>query len=379
MKTDVQSLVESNNSFALELYSKFSTTDGNLCISPFSVSIALAMTFAGARLATEKQMADVMHITAKQRSFHQGFSSLLDQLGSLGQKTEVELLFANSIFPHNKHSFLKPFEKCLSENYKTTITPLDYNKHEEARRFINQWVSEKTKGHISEIIQPGDIDPLIRLVLVNATYFEGSWEDPFNKKATIKQPFWVLDDHAVDVSTMRKRSAFHYSEDEFVQVLELPYQGKSLSLLIILPRDNLTVVENDLTLKNYSKWINGLSYSVVDIELPSFKIGYAKELNDTLISMGMMDAFDVDRADFSGMDGIKHPEGFFISKAIHQSYIEVNEEGTTATAATIMLARLGGIYDEYKQFHANRPFIFLLRENVTGSILFIGRVQNPLE
>jgi len=378
MKTDVQFLVESNNTFALELYSKISATEGNLCISPFSVSTALAMTFAGARGITEMQIKNVMHISLPQTEFHKVLSQLLEKINSLGQEKKAGLLLANSIYPHNKYTFLESFVTCLRENYEFNITPLDYHKPEAARNFINQWVNEKTQEHISELIPMDALDDLTRLVMVNAIYFKGLWKKQFDKRMTTESPFWVLNDFAVKVSMMRQKSQFGYMENELVQVLELPYQGDHLSQIIILPKVRMSVVENDLAITPLSKWISELRLETIDVRLPAFKIKGDFKLKDTLISMGMPDAFDMDRADFSGMDGIKYPDGLYIKHTFHQADIEVNEEGATATAATAVVMAERGLPREL-EFNANHTFIFILRENTTGSILFIGRVQNPLE
>lgn len=372
-----QPFVKSLNTFALDLYANLSGTEGNLCISPFSISTALAMTFAGARGITEKQMARVMQVSTSQPKFHKDFSKLLEQICVSGQSDGIELLLANSIYPQKGYPFLKAFVDCLQENYQTVLTPLNYQEPETAREIINQWVKEKTREYIPELIPSGMIDPLTRLVLINAMYFKGLWESPFDKDATIKSSFWVTKDAAIDVPTMRQREDFNYAEDNLVQVLELPYQGKNFSLVIILPREALPIVEKSLTNSNYSKWLARLSNETVDIHLPVFKIEGKVLLNDILISMGMTDAFDGDKANFSGMDGMKYPDGLYISDVVHQANIEVNEEGTTAAAATAAMMRLRGLPKVF-QFHANHPFIFLLRENTTGSILFIGRVLNPL-
>jgi serpin B len=375
MKIDVQSLVESNNSFAFDLYSKFSESEGNLCISPFSIYTALAMTFAGARSSTEKQMKDVMHTSLTQDEFHKGFSQLLEQISKLGQEKNIELLLANSIYPHDKYVFLEAFITNLKKDYKTEITPIDYSKPETARKTINQWVDEKTQEHIPELISAGILNQLTRLVLVNAIYFKGFWEKQFDRHNTAESPFWILPDHSVPVPMMHQKAGFRYIENKQVQILDLPYQGKNFSLVIVLPKDGLSNIERSFTSDHVSKWMTGLHHETVDVRLPLFNIKSSFALNDTLISMGMPDAFDMDKADFSGMDGTRD---LYISDTLHQANIEVNEEGATATAATAVVIAVRGMPQEY-QFHANHPFIFLLRENTTGSILFIGRIQNPLE
>ena len=404
MNINVQPLVESNNTFALDLYAKLSAGEDNLCFSPYSISVALAMTLAGARGITEKQMKDVLHTTLTQYEYHAGFAQLQKQIRTVGKDKNVELLLANSIYPHNKYVFLESFVICLRENYGTIITPLDYNEPESARKFVNQWVQEETQEHISELIPAGVLDSLTRLILVNAIYFKGLWEKQFDKQKTIISPFWVTSDKSVEVPTMRQKAAFKYTEDDLVQILDLPYQGNGLSLIIILPKehntpanegsgfvkikklkprrqietptkesDNLAKVERFLSLKKLSLWSKNMSEQTVEVHLPLFKIKSNLNLNKLLISMGMSDAFG-ERADFSGMDRTKE---LSIKHVFHQATVDVNEEGATATAATAVVMAIRGLPQEY-QFHASHPFIFLLRENTTGSILFIGRVLNPV-
>jgi len=372
---NVQSLVESNNSFAFDLYSKFSEAKGNLCISPFSIYTALAMTYAGARNSTEKQMKDAMHISLTQSEFHQSFAQLHKQITAILQETDIELLLANSIYPYDKYSLLEDFVTCLKENYEAIVTPLDYNDFETARKFINQWVDGKTKSHIPELIPGGVLDQLTRLVLVNAIYFKGLWEKKFDKQDTVNSPFQVSNEKFVTIPMMRQKSKFRFTEDNQSQILELPYQGESLSLIIVLPKekDGLAQLEKSLSQDNLSKWLTRLFQDTVDVHLPLFKIKSNFNMNETLISMGMPAAFDMDRADFSGMDGTKE---LSIQHVFHQVTVDVNEEGATTTAATAVVMMFRGLPQEY-QFHANHPFIYLLRENKTGSILFIGRVVNP--
>lgn len=377
MDLKIEPLVENLNTFAFDLYTSLSASAGNLCISPLSLSMALAMTFAGARGTTERQMAKVMQIPTAQAEFHRGFSRLLDQIYASGQSHGIELLLANSIYPYDSYPFRKDFLDCLRENYRVVLTPVNYADPENARGIINQWVKKSTRDYIPELVSPGIIDRLTRLVLVNAVYFKGLWQSPFDKQETLPRPFWRSEDSAITIPTMQQKESFNYAEDDRVQVLELPYQGNQLSLVIILPKGGLFTVEKSLTYSHYSKWLAGFSEEMVDIHLPIFKIKGEVVLNDILVSMGMTDAFDQDHADFSGMDGKKYPEGLYIRDVIQQANLEIAEEGTTAAAATGVFMAMRGIPREF-QFHVDRPFLFLLRENTTGSILFLGRVLNPV-
>ncbi|MCK4339529.1 MAG: serpin family protein, partial [Candidatus Cloacimonetes bacterium] len=246
---------------------------------------------------------------------------------------------------------------------------------EDARNQINEWVEQKTKDKIKELIKPGILDPLTRLVLVNAIYFKGKWEKEFEKKLTKDTPFWLTPEDSIHCPMMQQKGSFNYCENDSLQILELPYLGDDLSMIVLLPRevDGLKKLENCLTIDNLNKWMN-VSYQEIKVYLPKFKITSGFSLGKTLYDMGMTDAFIPYKADFSGMNGSKE---LFISKVIHKAFVDVNEEGTEAAAATAVVMLKAVAPKQPIVFRADHPFVFLIRDNHSGSVLFLGRMVDP--
>jgi len=371
-----EALVEGNTAFAVDLYSKLREEEGNLFFSPYSISTALAMTYAGARGNTEKQMAQVLHFTLPQCRLHPAFASMEAALKAIQEKGDVELRVANALWPQEDYVFLKAFLELTEKYYGSAITPLDYKTaHEAARRTINAWVEEKTNGKIKDLIPEGVLDALTRLVLTNAIYFKGNWATQFDKKLTEDAPFHLLLGESVETPLMHQKQTCGYGEFEGLQVLELPYVGEALSMVVLLPKkvDGLAELEDRLTAENLEKWTTRLRKEKVSIFLPKFTMTSQFQLQDTLASMGMPDAFNMS-ADFSGMDGTKN---LFISAVIHKAFVAVDEEGTEAAAATGVVIRLKAAPRPAPVFRADHPFVFIIRDNVSGSILFLGRVVDP--
>jgi len=374
---DMKSLVEGNTAFALQLYGKLQSQDGNLAFSPYSISSALAMTCAGARGETARQMEQVLH-------FDQSQSDLSLLMGRLDKAVKAakggnELNIANSIWPQEKYPFQPDFLKLLKQDYGATVTPLDYEHNaEQARVTINRWVDSQTRHKINEIIGPGVLDDMTRMVLVNAIYFKGKWAIPFPKDATSADRFYPKPDTHIRVPFMHVSDSFRYGEDDQLQWISLPYKGDKLEMLILLPRDRdgIGQLENDLNTTNLSWWISSMGMEQVGVALPKFKITSEFGLADTLRAMGMEDAFNPTDADFSGMDGRLH--WLYISAVLHKAYVDVYEKGTEAAAATGVMMEAAGIPPApNKQFRADHPFIFMIRDSTTGSILFLGRVARP--
>ena len=375
MKIDpsIAAIVKDNTAFAIDLYKRLQKTKGNLFFSPYSISVALAMTYAGARGETEQQMAQALHFSAGQL-LHPVFSSLESELKA-AQSDGILLRSANSLYPQTKYPFLEAFLGFVKEHYGADITSVDYeNNLEEARVSINNWVAERTEEKIRDLIPSGMINALTRLVLVNAIYFKGNWASQFDPKYTKVAPFWVTPDREIQVSMMQKEETFGYYEDENVKVLELPYIGDRLSMVILLPQqmNGLTELENSLTQENLALWTKYLPQREVQVSLPRFKINCSFMLGATLIEMGMKDAFNANKADFSGMDGIEN--WLSIGEVIHQAFIDVNEEGSEAAAATAVVIRYKSLPSS---FQANHPFVFLIRDKYTGTVLFLGRLDTP--
>ncbi|MFQ5799481.1 MAG: serpin family protein [Bacteroidota bacterium] len=378
---ELEAVVKGNAVFALALYGELKEAEGNLFFSPYSISTALAMTYAGARGNTERQMARTLHFTLGQERLHPAFCSLEAGLNAVQEKGHIQLSAANALWPQKGYAFLEEFLVLTEKYYGVLITPVDYREATEAaRRKINVWVEEKTENKIKDLIPPGILDDLTRLVLVNAIYFKGNWASQFQKTLTKEAPFWVTPTKKIKVPMMTQQQKFRYAESDSLQILELPYVGNDLSMVVLLPRkvDGLAELEDALTVESLEKWTRGLNEREVQVLLPRFKMDSQFGLNKTLASMGMIDAFDQDKADFSGMDGRK--QWLYISAVIHKAFVDVNEEGTEAAAATavVMGARGLGVPKPPLIFRADHPFVFLIRDNHTGSILFLGRVVNPM-
>ena len=374
---DQKAVVGGNTDFALDLYARLRTNSGNLCLSPYSISTALAMTYGGARGNTAQQMAETLHFSLDQEQLHPIFAQLEAQLKAVQKKGLVQLHVANSLWPHKDYPFLKEYLALTKRYYGTSITPVDYKTASEVARIrINEWIEEKTEEKIKDLIKPGVLTSLTRLVLVNAIYFKGNWARQFEESLTQDAPFYLLPGKTVPAPFMTQEHTFRYGEDEGLQILELPYAGDTLSMLILLPRrvDGLSDLEKDLTPANLKTWITHLWEEELAVFVPKFKVLYSLDLNDTLIAMGMRDAFDQTAANFAGMDGTTL---LYISAAIHKAFVEVHEEGTEAAAATGIAMSLGAAPEPPPTFRADHPFIFLIRHNSSGCILFMGRVVDP--
>jgi len=375
-QADERALVQDNSAFALDLYQKLLTSENNIFFSPYIISTAFAMTYAGAMGETEKQMAKAMHFSLSQDKLHPAFSNLQDKLNKVQKKGRVQLHVANSLWPNNKYPFKEKFLSLVKKNYKTEITAVDYVRHaEKARKTINTWVEDKTRDKIKDIIPPGSFNQYTRLVLANAIYFKGNWKNQFDKKDTRDRLFKLSSDKTVKTPMMHQNRRFDYWADNDLQVLRIPYVDTHLSMLVLLPTriDGLSQIENRLNGENLRKWTTRLRWQKVDIVFPKFKLEYNFNLDRALQGMGMVDAF-TDNANFSGMDGT---DWLYISAALHKAFIDVNEEGTEAAAVNIIIGteKIGG--PPPPLFRADHPFVFLIQENQTGSILFIGRMTDP--
>lgn len=382
---DVQALAEGNNQFALDLYAKLRSNEGNLFFSPYSISTALAMTYSGARGATAAQMGQVLHFPTQGDKQLLGNERIAAAFGELqkGLKTQAdkkgyELSVANALWGQDGYDFLDGFLEVVETNYGGRLSEVDFvAATEKARTTINAWVEKKTKNKIKELIKPGVLNAMTRLVLTNAIYFKGAWAAPFQEAATHPAPFTLADGEKVDVPMMNQSDKFKYAEAESAQILELPYGDDELSMVILLPKktDGLSDFEKNLTPRSLSDWLGGLQERKVVVSIPKFKMTSQFSMASVLKSMGMTDAFAPGAADFSGMNGRKD---LFISAVVHEAYVEVNEEGTEAAAATGVVMRLTSApMDRPPVFRADHPFLFLIRHKQTGSILFIGRVTNP--
>jgi serpin B len=383
-------VVRGNNEFALALFARLRENQGNLFFSPYSISTALAMTYAGARGQTETQMAKVLHFPTlagekvppepvmQEGQFHSAFGEVVKDLNQRAKKGGYELAVANALWGQKGYKLLDDFLKLIETEYGGRLTEVDFvTATESARKTINTWVEEKTKDKIKELLKPGVLDAMTRLVLTNAIYFKGNWARQFKKDRTKQSPFTLASGEKVDAPMMNQTGEFRYMEAEDFQALELPYVDNELSMIILLPRDTdgLPKFEKTLNLEDFSQWLDRLHRREVIVSVPKFKMTSQFSLASVLTSMGMADAFSARAADFSGITGSRD---LFISAVIHKAYVDVNEEGTEAAAATGVTMRLTSVGPtQTPVFRADHPFLFLIRDNHSGSILFIGRLMNP--
>ncbi|MCX5645766.1 MAG: ankyrin repeat domain-containing protein [Phycisphaerae bacterium] len=381
-QTAVEKLVSGNCAFAVDLYRELSTTEGNTFFSPYSISTALAMTYAGARENTEKQMAKTLRFSLDQSKLHPAFAELQGTLSKIQAAGNIKVHTVNSLWPQVGHPFLKEYLSLVEKHYGVSITAVDYRTEgtrEAARQTINQWVEEKTENRIKDLIQPRHLTDFTRLVLTNAIYFKGKWKNEFDPKDTKDAAFYVSPSKFIQVPTMHHEEVFGYAQVKSLQVLEMPYRGNELSMLVLLPAriEGLKELEQSLSVEALRDWKSHLQQKKVIVFLPKFRTTFQAELKATLQSMGMVDAFQWPGANFAGFDG--DPNWFYIGEVIHKAYVDVNEEGTEAAAATAVVMMLGGMPVPPPVFRADHPFLFLIQENSTGSILFMGRVAHPLQ
>lgn len=370
-------VVDGNNRFALELYAKLREAKGNLFCSPFSISSALAMTALGARGKTAEQMGEVLHLPHNEQT-DAGFAALMRQLNVGADKRGYQLSVANALWGQKGYGFKPDYLRTVKSHYGAGLSELDFAANPDAaRKTINSWVEKETCEKIKDLLAKDTVGSATRLVLTNAIYFKGDWADQFNKKATYDEPFFTGDGKSAEAPMMHRTAKYGYFDNDQLQALSMPYKGKELSMLFLLPRkkDGLAGLETAATAENVQKWIDRTRSAEVIVTLPKFKMTAEFRLVPTLMAMGMKDAFDAS-ADFSGMSD---REGLVISDVIHKAFVEVNEEGAEAAGATGVVVKETAIAPPKQSpvFRAIHPFLFLIRDNRSGSILFVGRVAKP--
>jgi len=396
MKDVVVEAAECNNEFAVDLYSQLMEDDGNLFFSPYSISTALAMVYAGARGRTEAQMASTLHFDMSQEELHLTFAQIIDDLNSKSKMAGNELNVANALWAQKGYPFLDDYMKLVGESYRAEADELDFSTApEESRVTINRWAEERTKEKIKDLIPEGIITELTTLVLTNAIYFKAAWEGQFKADRTKDEDFMLPGGETVKVPMMMQTARYGYAEEEDFQILEMPYSGRLLSMIVFLPKekDGLKEFERGLAVikltgptmredidktplaTRISDWMGKIRSRHVAVSMPRFNTTSSFKLNEVLVSMGMKDAFSM-AADFSGMTGNKE---LYISAVLHKAYVDVNEEGTEAAAATAAVMDREAVVKPVEPvvFKADHPFMFLIRDNSTESILFMGRVIDP--
>lgn len=371
---DLADLIRGNNQFAVDLHGQLRLKKGNLFYSPFSISTALAMTSAGARGKTLEQMTDTLHLIG-QKNLHPAVGDLLKDVNDPDRKG-YQISVANALWGQKGHPFKKDFLDINKDHYEAGLELVDFKNAEVARKQINDWVEKATKEKIKDLIPTGVLDDLTRLVLTNAIYFKGDWAAQFKKDRTTDQDFFVAADTKVKVPLMYQAGKFGYMETGTIQGLEMPYVGEELSMVFLLPKkkDGLADLEKALTAEKLNDWFRDLRTQTVEVFVPRFKMTAEFRLKPTLSSMGMSLAFG-DGADFSGMDGTKN---LFIKDVIHKAFVDVNEKGTEAAAATgVIVATKSKPAPRIPVFRADHPFLFVIRDMKTKSIFFMGRLAEP--
>ena len=377
-------LARSNNAFALDFYGKVRAQKGNLAISPFSISTALDLTWAGAKAETASQMAKVLHLDGPPDRTLDVAGSLVASYGAPDQKVTVRI--ANRLFGEQTFAFEQPYLTRVKSAFGAPLEPLDFkNAAEDGRKHINGWVAGQTQDRIKDLIPPLGVDKTTALVLVNAIYLLGEWATPFKKESTTPAPFFTGKSDKKDVLTMHQDDHLRFAATDGVKLLELPYQNGALGMDFVLPDavDGLDALEARLTPAALDRWLGAASAAHVDVSLPRIEIAPATSLSvgDTLSSLGMPLAFDSGKADFTGIGKPPNPaERLYISRVFHKAFVKIDEKGTEAAAATAVVMAVGGaapLPEARREFKADHPFLFFLRDLRSGLVLFMGRVADP--
>jgi len=377
-------LVAGNTAFALDLYREFrQERDGNIVFSPLSVSLALAMVFAGARGDTADQMAQVLGVPGSETpAVFQALTSDLMARGNAGDdRGDAELRIANALWGEQSFPFSDAFVNELETSYDAGLRLADFmGDPEAARREINDWVADQTDDHIEEIVPEGVIDQQTRLVLANAIFFASTWRTTFDIDDTEDDAFHLADGATVKTPFMVQTAQFPYHQGDRARVVELPYAVDGFAMTIILPDEGqFDAVEDDLDVDALGRMADALEASRVEVHLPKFEFNLGESLIDMLESLGMTDAFDAERADLGGMidDGVD--AHLVISAVLHEAFVSIDEEGTEAAASTVagISVTSAPLPDETTTLRIDRPFLFAIRDTVTGTVLFLGRVMDP--
>jgi serpin B len=375
----ITAVINANNQFALDLYSELRKSEEgkNVFFSPYSISTALAMTYEAARGKTAEEMQSVFHFPADGQLRKSAFAAIHNQLNKPDSKFKLSI--ANALWSQKDFRFLSEYMTTVQQYYAAKATNVDFiGATEESRKIINKWVEDKTNDKIKELLREGILTRSTRLVLTNAIYFKGTWSKPFDKSQTKDGDFRVSATNTIKVPMMHpadKNATFNYAATSELQILEMPYEGGRLSMLVLLPTGtDLSLLEESLSLAKINDWRSKLKEQRVNVFMPKFTFDTKYGMHETLAKMGMPTAFDKQRADFSGMTG---RPGLYISAVIHQAFVDVNEEGTEAAAATAVVMSGKSVPPPVPIFRADHPFIFVIQDKENGNILFIGRVVNP--
>ncbi len=380
--SEINVLIEGNTAFTLDLYNTLNGHGGNLILSPFSLSMALGMTYAGVRGESASQMKNVLHFDLEQDRLHPAFKNLIDNLFDRQKPSENELKIANALWCQKGIKLEPSFLDLVNTCYRAPLKQVDFKSSPDvALRTINNWIRHETGERIEELIPSGMINSDTDLVLGNAIYFKGKWAIPFNKRLTQEATFILGYRKTVPVQMMHQTGEYGFLETPELKILELPYLGDELSMILFLPNqlNGLSAIEKLLTTANIKKWLSNIHQREVELYLPKFNVLSAFRLDEMLKSLGMTDLFKKSGANFSGMLQGSDVEGpIHLQAIIHKAFVGVDEVGTEATAFSAVTVAVECMsIDESVVFRADHPFIFLIRDKLTETILFFGRVTNP--
>ncbi len=388
----LDTLVTETNGFAFDLYRALldEQPEANLFASPISISLALAMTYAGARETTREQMRDVLRYKLDDEDVHAGFEELQREFDGRSESAEddiddgdtdedqpFELSVVNSVWGHAEYPFEEAYLDVLESHYGSGLREADFqtNAHG-AREEINEWVAEKTEDRIDDLLPEGSLDELTRLVLVNAVYFMANWQHTFPESSTDEEAFTALDGSEHTVQMMGQEHHWSYAEVDGAQAVDLPYVGEEVSMLVVLPPEGeFEEYELDFDEETFSEVVETLELEEGTVRLPRFEFKGSFQLSNALESLGMTDAFDPGEANLDGIADTE--ENLFIHEAFHDTFVSVDEEGTEAAAATGVVAGTDSAPSDPFEFVADRPFLFAIRDRPTGSLLFFGRAVDP--
>jgi serpin B len=379
---DLIQLAQGNNAFAIALYQKMRGGDGNLFFSPYSISLALAMAYAGARGDTEKQMAEALHFTLPQDRLHPAMNALDQEItsyakGNNNKDQGFRLNIANALWGQEGFPFLASYLDLLAQNYGAGMRLADFvHAAETSRKMINDWVKQQTQGKITDLFPQGSIDTTTRLVLANAIYFKAAWENSFDPASTKNETFYLLNGSPTSVPMMHTKgeTTYLYAQGSNYQAVGLPYANSNVMMVVLMPTSgNFADFEAGLTVTQLEGILSDMTDKPLNLAIPKFKIETELDLKSTLASLGMLDAFDKN-ADFSGMDGKKD---LFIADVLHKAYVNVDENGTEAAAATGVVMGIMAVPAQIQNVTIDHPFLFFLFDPQTKMILFMGRMMNP--
>lgn len=378
---DPESFEDEHNAFALAVHEELRASRGNLVFSPFSIRLALAMSYAGARGKTAMQMREALRLVSSEETLHLRFADVIQRLNAVGAET-CEAALANSVWSQDGSPLLPEFVDRVVQHYGAGVNLVNFRDHPEvARVTINRWVEDKTKGRIQHLLSPGAVKADTGLVIANAVYFKGTWVLPFPKRATRDELFYTEGGGAVPASLMYQEEQIRYLHDRGFQAVNLDFEGGDVSMIVLLPdkRDGLWDFEQTVSAQMLRNCFPRMVEHEVKLSLPRFRMTWGTvDVRPCLQALGMSVPFDPSNADFSGINGLlpPHEDSLFISAVFHKALVEVNEEGAEASAATAAAMTYGALPARVT-FRADHPFLFAIRDTKSGAILFLGRVANP--